>query len=76
MNAHHYAEIAEDPRQSNCAVLRERTTGSRLCKNWAMGFKRSDSPEAANDDEAVRALVGAIEDVDIQAQFRGFLATN
>ena len=67
-----YDRIAADPRHFACVILSERHVDQRQFGDWAMAYKLAD--EGAGDDlpTTVAALVAAIDDPNLRAQFLGF----
>lgn len=68
-----FQRIAADPRHQACVIVRDRMAERRQFADWAMGSVEVDEA-AGPDGDALGALVAAIRDPSLRAQFDGFLA--
>ena len=67
-----YSRIATDPRHFACVILSERRVDQRQFGDWTMAFTPSDEGAADDLETTVAALVAAIDDANLRAQFMGF----
>ena len=67
-----YDRIAADPRHFACVILSDRHVDQRQFGDWAMAYTPSDEGSADDLPSTVAALVAAVDDPDLRAQFLGF----